>query len=64
MAKIKEIEERLKAPRINKPAAKRFVKSALWRQAQKDAAKRDENSRMQFYCKCYLPLFYLSLAKW
>ena len=34
MNRVKEIEAKLKAPKINKDAAKRFIRSALWQQAQ------------------------------
>ena len=42
MGRVKEIEDRAKAPKIDKGAAKRFVRNALWQQAHKQAAKPDE----------------------
>ena len=34
MGRVKEIEDKAKAPKINKDASKRFVRNALWAQAQ------------------------------
>ncbi|XP_074660400.1 nuclear nucleic acid-binding protein C1D-like [Tubulanus polymorphus] len=46
MMRTKEIQDKEKAPKVDAPAAKRFVKSALWKAAHK-AAKPDtlENSQ-------------------
>ena len=38
---MKELEDRQKAPKINKDAAKRFVRSALWQQAQQKTHKTE-----------------------
>ncbi|RUS83640.1 hypothetical protein EGW08_008608 [Elysia chlorotica] len=35
MARVKEIEDKKKAPKLDKSASKRFVRSALWQAAQK-----------------------------
>ncbi|GFR66889.1 nuclear nucleic acid-binding protein C1D-like [Elysia marginata] len=35
MARVKEIEDKKKAPKLDKSASKRFVRSALWHAAQK-----------------------------
>lgn len=35
MARVKEIQDKEKAPKVDRGAAKRFVRSALWQQAQK-----------------------------
>ncbi|XP_059164361.1 nuclear nucleic acid-binding protein C1D-like [Physella acuta] len=35
MQRVKEIEDKKKAPKLNKDVSKRFVKSALWQAAQK-----------------------------
>lgn len=35
MDRAKNIKDREKAPRVDKAASKRFVKSALWKAAQK-----------------------------
>jgi len=41
MTRMKELEDRQKAPKINKDAAKRFVRSALWQQAQQKTHKTE-----------------------
>ena len=41
MNRVKEVEEKQKAPKINKDAAKRFVRSALWQQAQQKTHKTE-----------------------
>ncbi|KAK3780667.1 hypothetical protein RRG08_028115 [Elysia crispata] len=35
MTRVKEIEDKKKAPKLDKSASKRFVRSALWQAAQK-----------------------------
>ncbi len=37
MNRVREAEEKINAPRIDKEATKRFVRSALWQQAHKDS---------------------------
>ena len=37
MNRVKEIQEKQKAPKIDKDASKRFVRSALWQMAHKKA---------------------------
>jgi len=37
MARVKEIQDKHLAPRINVDASKRFVRNALWDAAQKSA---------------------------
>merc|ERR1711893_125196 len=39
MARIKEIQDREKAPRLNKDASKRFVRNALWQAAHAQASQ-------------------------
>ena len=41
MNRVKEVEEKQKAPKLNKDAAKRFVRSALWQQAQQKTHKTE-----------------------
>ena len=41
MNRVKEVEEKQKAPKINKDAAKRFVRNALWQQAQQKTHKTE-----------------------
>ncbi|XP_061174640.1 nuclear nucleic acid-binding protein C1D-like [Saccostrea echinata] len=40
MDRAKNIQDRAKAPRVDKSASKRFVKSALWKAAQKQTEKQ------------------------
>ena len=35
MGRVKEIEDKEKAPKLDKEASKRFIRSALWLEAQK-----------------------------
>ncbi|ESO96465.1 hypothetical protein LOTGIDRAFT_203791 [Lottia gigantea] len=42
MARVKEIQDKALAPKLDKPAAKRFVKSALWQAAVKGTQKNDK----------------------
>ncbi|KAK2156845.1 hypothetical protein LSH36_204g10034 [Paralvinella palmiformis] len=35
MGRVKEIEDRLKAPKLDKSASKKFVRNALWQAAHK-----------------------------
>merc|ERR1711915_552808 len=48
MNRVKEVEAKQNAPKLNKDAAKRFIRSALWQQAQqkthKTAAQEGESS--------------------
>ena len=37
MGRVKEIQDKEKAPKLNQSAAKRFVRNALWEQAHKKA---------------------------
>ena len=37
MNRVKEIQEKQNAPKIDKAASKRFVRSALWQMAHKKA---------------------------
>ena len=37
MNRVKDIQEKQKAPKIDKDASKRFVRSALWQMAHKKA---------------------------
>ncbi|XP_041361492.1 nuclear nucleic acid-binding protein C1D-like [Gigantopelta aegis] len=39
MKRVTEIQEKANAPKLNKPAAKRFIKSALWQAAQNKGEK-------------------------
>ena len=41
MNRVKEVEAKQKAPKINKDAAKRFVRSALWQQAQQKSHRTE-----------------------
>lgn len=34
MARVKEIEDKKKAPKLNKEVSKRYVRAALWKAAQ------------------------------
>lgn len=49
MARVKEIEDRAKAPKLDKPAAKRFIRSALWKAAQK---KGEDGEILKSYKQC------------
>ena len=40
MARVKEIEDKAKAPKIDRPAVKRFVRNALWQQAHQQASEQ------------------------
>ncbi|KAI0215361.1 Nuclear nucleic acid-binding protein C1D [Lamellibrachia satsuma] len=40
MKRLQEVADKEKAPRINKDASKRFIRSALWQQAHKEAQKQ------------------------
>lgn len=42
MDRAKNIQDSAKAPKIDKAASKRFVKSALWKAAQKQASEADK----------------------
>lgn len=42
MDRAKNIQDLAKAPKIDKAASKRFVKSALWKAAQKQASEADK----------------------
>ncbi|CAH1790895.1 unnamed protein product, partial [Owenia fusiformis] len=44
MVRVKEVTDKLNAPKIDAPAAKRFVKSALWQAAHKQAEQKEEPS--------------------
>ncbi|XP_023933693.1 nuclear nucleic acid-binding protein C1D [Lingula anatina] len=45
MNRVKEIQEKEKAPKLDKPASKRFVKSALWQAAHaKASAQKDDGA--------------------
>lgn len=46
MTRVKEIEDKKKAPKLDKSASKRFVRSALWQAAQKKG--EDEGSSSGF----------------
>ena len=41
MNRVKDVEAKQKAPKLNKDAAKRFVRSALWQQAQQKTHKTE-----------------------
>ncbi|CAL1528406.1 unnamed protein product [Lymnaea stagnalis] len=41
MQRVKEIEDKKKAPKLDKEGAKRFVRSALWQAAQKKHEDKD-----------------------
>ena len=41
MGRVKEMEDKAKAPKINKDASKRFVRNALWSQAQKKSTDNE-----------------------
>ena len=41
MTRVKEIEDKKKAPKLDKSASKRFVRSALWQAAQKKGKEFD-----------------------
>ena len=41
MDRVKEIQDKEKAPKVNVNAAKRFVRNALWEKAHKKATEPD-----------------------
>lgn len=43
MDRAKNIQDAAKAPKIDKAASKRFVKSALWKAAQKKTSEADSS---------------------
>ncbi len=43
MNRVKDIQEKANAPRIDKEASKRFVRSALWQMAKKKAKQTSSN---------------------
>ena len=44
MARVKDVEDREKRPKVDAPAAKRFVKAALWQEAHEKAAQQGQQS--------------------
>ena len=40
MQRAQEITDKLKAPKLNKDASKRFIRSALWQAAQREDEQR------------------------
>ena len=59
MTRVKEIQEKEKAPKIDQGAAKRFVRSALWQQAhsQTPQQKKGGRSAHTLDSRKYRPLF-------
>ena len=49
MNRVREIQDKAKAPKLDKGASKRFVKSALWQPGQK--AQGDEVEVQDSPCK-------------
>lgn len=49
MARVKEIEDKKKAPKLNKAVSKRFVRSALWKAAQSKTEKGAETLVFEQY---------------
>lgn len=49
MGRVKEIEDKAKAPKINKDASKRFVRNALWSQVQ--SKQKPTGTVSQYYSK-------------
>ena len=60
MTRVKEIQEKEKAPKIDQGAAKRFVRSALWQQAhsQTPQQKKGGRSTHTVNSRKYRPPFY------
>lgn len=44
MGRVKEIEDRLKAPKLDKSASKKFVRNALWQAAHKRSGTEQHHS--------------------
>lgn len=55
MSRVHEVEDKAKAPRLDKSATKRFIRNALW-----DAAQKTEktNKSMLFSSSDYRLLFH------
>lgn len=54
MNRVKEIQDKEKAPKLDVAASKRFVKSALWQAAQKSATDQSTSGRLLLKFICYL----------
>ena len=53
MSRIKDIQDREKAPRLDKPASKRFLRNALWLAAQsRKQGQKDEKGEVEMAVKC------------
>lgn len=55
MGRVKEIEDKAKAPKLDTGATKRFMRRALWQNAHKEAA---ENSKTGFNRLIYFILLF------
>ncbi|KAK2177884.1 hypothetical protein NP493_574g01040 [Ridgeia piscesae] len=47
MKRLQEVQDKEKAPKLNKDASKRFIRSALWQQAHKEAEQPDDEAQTQ-----------------
>ena len=48
MKRLQEVQDKEKAPKLNKDASKRFIRSALWQQAHKEAEQPDDEGVCRF----------------
>lgn len=54
MNRVKEIQDKAKAPKVNAGAAKRMVKSALWQAAQKKVEQQGRGETSHMFLASYL----------
>lgn len=50
MVRLQEVQDKEKAPKLNKDASKRFIRSALWEQAHKDAQNQSDDEGTLTFC--------------
>lgn len=63
MGNVKEIEDKAKAPKLNKDASKRFVRNALWSQAQ-GGKKRTNEGKLYAFIQCATWLYDMVKIAW